>query len=141
MDINIRLILNRKKAGIDCTEAESAEIKGYLKEFKFPFEQTFVSDIQELFPIEYGEFLDEEDINEDINEEKERGISITVIGADGDGDILQRRIEAGLDVNPCQYTRMDMIRFANKAISAYIGNALIVDGNLKLNHDWIDDNL
>jgi len=56
-------------------------------------------------------------------------------------DIFQRRIEAGLDVNPCQYTRMDMIRFANMAISAYIGNALIVDNNLKLNHDWIEDNL
>jgi hypothetical protein len=52
-------IIERKKQGIDCTEAESAEIKGYLRELKLPEEQQIVSVIQLLFPIEYGEFLDE----------------------------------------------------------------------------------
>jgi hypothetical protein len=50
-------IIERKKKGIDCTEAESAEIKGYLKELKLPEEQVLVAEIQELFPQEYGEFL------------------------------------------------------------------------------------
>jgi len=56
-------------------------------------------------------------------------------------DIIKRRIEAGLDVYPYQYTEQDMIDFANKAIYAYIGNALIVDSGLKLNTDWLKDNL
>ena len=57
--MNIYKIIENKKQGIDCTEAESAEIKGWLRELKLPFEQPTVSDIQELFPQEYGEFLDE----------------------------------------------------------------------------------
>ena len=52
-------IIERKKKGIDCTEAESAEIKGWLRELKLPSEQSIVSEIQLLFPQEYGEFLDE----------------------------------------------------------------------------------
>jgi hypothetical protein len=55
----INKIIARRKRGIDCSEEESAEIKGYLREFKLPKEQPIVSEIQELFPLEYGEFLDE----------------------------------------------------------------------------------
>ena len=57
--IDVIDVIERKKQGIDCTEAESAEIKGYLRELKLPEEQQIVSVIQLLFPIEYGEFLDE----------------------------------------------------------------------------------
>jgi hypothetical protein len=52
-------IIERKKQGIDCTESESADIKNWLRELKLPFEQPAMSEIQGLFPIEYGEFLDE----------------------------------------------------------------------------------
>jgi hypothetical protein len=52
-------IIVRKQQGIDCTEEESAEIKGYLRELKLPEEQPLVAEIQLLFPQEYGEFLDE----------------------------------------------------------------------------------
>ena len=52
-------IIDRKRQGIDCTEEESAEIKGFLRELKLPDEQAIVTTIQSLFPIEYGEFLDE----------------------------------------------------------------------------------
>ena len=55
----INNIIERKKQGIDCTEEESAEIKGFLRELKLPDEQAIVAEIQSLFPIEYGEFLDE----------------------------------------------------------------------------------
>ena len=55
----IKNIITRKKQGIDCTEEESAEIKGYLRELKMPDEQHLVGDIQSLFPQEYGEYLDE----------------------------------------------------------------------------------
>lgn len=57
-------IIERKKQGIDCTEAESAEIKGWLRELKLPFEQPTVAEIQEQFPQEYGEFLDEVQLKE-----------------------------------------------------------------------------
>ena len=52
-------IIERKRKGIDCTEAESAELKGWLRELKLPSDSDIVSAIQELFPQEYGEFLDE----------------------------------------------------------------------------------
>lgn len=60
MSNKIISIIEKKKIGIDCTEEESAEIKGYLREYKFPNEQCIVSEIQYLFPIEYGEWLDED---------------------------------------------------------------------------------
>lgn len=60
-DYLIKEIIKRKKQGLDCTEAESAEIKGYLRELKLVGEQSIVAEIQELFPIEYGEFLEESD--------------------------------------------------------------------------------
>jgi hypothetical protein len=52
-------IIERKKQGVDCTEAESATIKTWLKELKLPFEQPTMGDVMELFSEEYGEFLDE----------------------------------------------------------------------------------
>jgi hypothetical protein len=64
----IKAILERKRNGVDCTEAESAEIKGYLREYKLPEEQSIVAEIQELFPQEYGEYLDEENIITDREE-------------------------------------------------------------------------
>jgi SepF-like predicted cell division protein (DUF552 family) len=54
-------IIARKKQGIDCTEEESAEIKGYLRELKLPEEQAIVADIQQFFTQEYNEYLSEED--------------------------------------------------------------------------------
>lgn len=57
MEQNIMAILQRKREGIDSTEEESAEIKGWLRELKMPSDQKIVAEIQELFPIEYGEFL------------------------------------------------------------------------------------
>jgi hypothetical protein len=59
-------IIERKKQGIDCTEAESAEIKGWLRELKLPFEQPTIAEVQLLFPQEYGEFLDEVQLKEPI---------------------------------------------------------------------------
>ncbi len=52
-------IVERKKNDTDCTEQESAEIKGWLRELKFPHDQPMVAEIQLLFPQEYGEFLDD----------------------------------------------------------------------------------
>ena len=54
----VHKIIERKKKGIDCTEDESAEIKGFLREAKLPFEQA-VHDIMKLFPLEYSEFCQE----------------------------------------------------------------------------------
>jgi hypothetical protein len=54
MDEIIKGILDRKKKGIDCTEAESAEIKMYIKE-----DANYPKEITELFPIEYGEAITE----------------------------------------------------------------------------------
>jgi hypothetical protein len=61
-DYVIAAIIQRKKNGIDNTEEESAEIKGYLRELKLPEEQSIVAEIQELFPIEYDEFLTETEL-------------------------------------------------------------------------------
>ena len=52
-------IIARKKKGIDCTESESAYIKGWLRDLKLTFEQPTLSEVQLLFPQEYVEFLDE----------------------------------------------------------------------------------
>jgi uncharacterized protein (UPF0335 family) len=57
----VKGIIERKKQGQDCTEEESAEIKGYLRELKSPSEQSIVAEIQLLFPQEYNEYLSEED--------------------------------------------------------------------------------
>lgn len=45
--MNIEHILEFKKLGVDCTEEESAELKGFLKE------------VAEWFPLEFGEVLEE----------------------------------------------------------------------------------
>ena len=55
-------ILKRKKEGIDCTEDESAELKGYLRDSLklFGINKDSVSiEIEQLFPLEYSEFIDE----------------------------------------------------------------------------------
>ena len=57
----INNIIERKKQGIDCTEKESAEIKGWLRELKLPEEQAIIAEIQLLFPQEYDEYLNEEE--------------------------------------------------------------------------------
>lgn len=57
----IYAIIERKEQGIDCTESESAEIKGWLKEYRIVGEQTTEGRIQLLFPQEYDEYLDEID--------------------------------------------------------------------------------
>lgn len=55
-------IIERKKQGTDCTEAESAEVKGWLRDIEIPFEQPTFNEVKELFPIEYNEFLEEVEI-------------------------------------------------------------------------------
>ena len=55
-------ILQRKKEGIDCTEEESAELKGFIKEQIIQIgtnDIQLIEEIQELFPLEYGEAIDE----------------------------------------------------------------------------------
>lgn len=61
----VREIILRKKKGIDCTEEESAIIKSWLRETTlFPGDGTIgiAADIQHYFPLEYGEYLDEQTI-------------------------------------------------------------------------------
>lgn len=58
----INEILFDKKQGMDCTEDESAYIKGWLRATTIRPEdgsQQVLEDIQLLFPLEYGEYLDE----------------------------------------------------------------------------------
>lgn len=57
----IQPILNRKKQGIDCTEEESAEIKMFVKELVQigTGQIQMIGEIQEFFPIEYSEAMDE----------------------------------------------------------------------------------
>jgi len=58
----IKEILERKRNGIDCSESESAEIKGFVKEQVIQVgtgEVQLIGEIQSLFPLEYGEALDE----------------------------------------------------------------------------------
>ena len=52
-------IIERKKKNIDCSEEESAEVKGWLRELRNVGDQKIEADIQTYFPIEYGEWLDE----------------------------------------------------------------------------------
>jgi hypothetical protein len=78
METKIKEIIERKKNGVDCTEEESAELKGFLKEF-IPLPESgdiqIIEEIQELFPIEYGESLDEwENLSPDERHEKIREI-------------------------------------------------------------------
>ena len=57
-------IIERKKQGVNCTESESAEIKGWLRETIILIGSNDIQiqeDIQLLFPQEYGEYLDETD--------------------------------------------------------------------------------
>ncbi len=67
----IESILDKKESGIDCSESESAELKQFVKRY-FNFVQHFGEDhssikikelfdrINELFPQEFSEALDEE---------------------------------------------------------------------------------
>jgi hypothetical protein len=54
-------ILKRKRFNIDITETEKIKIKEYLRELKMPGEQVIIAEIQKLFPLEYGEWLDEDE--------------------------------------------------------------------------------
>ena len=62
--MNIYKIIERKKNGIDCTESESAEIKGWLR-----YNERLSSELSnrrndtlyfiiDLFPLEYGEYAE-----------------------------------------------------------------------------------
>ena len=54
-------ILERKINGIDCTEEESAEIKMFVKEHIIQIgngDVQLIEQIQEFFPIEFGEVID-----------------------------------------------------------------------------------
>jgi len=58
----VRQILSRKKKGEDCTESESAEIKMFVKEHLVQIgngDVKLIEEIQEHFPLEYGEAIDE----------------------------------------------------------------------------------
>lgn len=64
MSLIDQLIL-RKKLGGDCTEEESAEIKSYIKEHLVSVNYgdiDVINDIQMLFPLEYGEAINEQKI-------------------------------------------------------------------------------
>lgn len=66
MEEKLKAIIARKKQGIDCTEEESAEIKMFVKEHTLAINSWDIpvyEDIQMLFPIEYGEALDEMENN------------------------------------------------------------------------------
>jgi rubredoxin len=58
----LQQIVVRRKLGTDCTEEESAEIKGWLKETILAvnsWEIKLFEDIQLLFPLEFSESMDE----------------------------------------------------------------------------------
>lgn len=58
----VKKIIERKKQGVDCTEQESAEIKMFVKEtiiLAGSGDAQIIEDIQLLFPLEYGEAIDE----------------------------------------------------------------------------------
>jgi hypothetical protein len=55
--MTINAILERRKQDIDCTEQESAELKGWLRDNPLPSDMR--NDIADLFPLEYMEHLDE----------------------------------------------------------------------------------
>lgn len=64
----VKQILARKRNGIDCTETESAELKGFLRylfgrarrgKLYHSSNISIISSIEELFPIEYSELLSE----------------------------------------------------------------------------------
>jgi len=79
-------IIKRKKDGIEQTESESAEIKGWLRELKLPFEQPTIAEVQLLFPQEYGEFLDEVQISRpqtrgELLEKLKRGVKCEVVAS------------------------------------------------------------
>lgn len=55
-------LIKDKQKGIDCTEAESAELKMFVKEEKekaFPMYNSLVDIISKVFPLEYGEAMEE----------------------------------------------------------------------------------
>ncbi len=65
---NIIEILKRKKKGVDCTEAESAELKGFIRKIitnrkkglaELKEETIRFDKIRVLFPIEFGEATDD----------------------------------------------------------------------------------
>lgn len=56
MNAIIKMIIRRKINGMDCTEEESAEIKQYFN--TQPVDETFIQ-LRDLFPIEYGESIEE----------------------------------------------------------------------------------
>lgn len=56
---SVEEIIKAKRSGEDCSEEESAEIKGWLREYRMPGQQHIEAEIQLLFPLEYGEWLDE----------------------------------------------------------------------------------
>lgn len=65
-DLLVLEILSRKKQGIDCTEEESAELKMWVKKTVICIatgQNDIISDIQNLFPLEYVEALDKVEID------------------------------------------------------------------------------
>lgn len=58
----VKAIIKKKRDGIACTEAESAEIKNFVKETVVMIGNGsvgIIEDIQELFPNEFSEAIDE----------------------------------------------------------------------------------
>lgn len=61
IEVKLSMLLKNKRKGLDCDESESAYIKGWLRDTIICLdygELSIVEDIQELFPLEYGEWLD-----------------------------------------------------------------------------------
>jgi hypothetical protein len=72
-DSLVKQAVSRKARGIDCSEQESAEIKMFIKEHIGFIEHfgeehsnkdkvSLINKVQELFPIEFGEALDEAEL-------------------------------------------------------------------------------
>lgn len=60
MEDKITAILKAKQSGTDCTELESAEIKGFLRENWFVRKPLFWQ-VVDAFPLEANEVLNETD--------------------------------------------------------------------------------
>ena len=62
IEVKLSQLFKAKRKGIDCTEEESAYIKGWLRDTEISDdfgERYILTEIEESFPMEYGEWIDE----------------------------------------------------------------------------------
>lgn len=83
------ILYDKKVNDIDCTEDESAYIKGWLRDTIIKPEdgsQQVLEDIQLHFPLEYSEYLGE--IEEPLHESLTRSAKIGIAGFNEDGRVV-----------------------------------------------------